>query len=84
MKFNQFNPTPEEVEEIKAKNQNLPIDERICYKCGHQYVIAGWCDWCLWNTEMRGNWENVDLEDVEENGKVYPPHACCDMECSYL
>lgn len=83
MRYNQFNPTKEEIEAIKLKNKTLPETERICYKCGHEYSIAGWCDWMLHNVNMRGNWEGVDLDDVNENGEVYAPHVCCDGECTY-
>jgi len=86
MKPNQFNPTPEEVEKIKEANKLLPEHERTCYKCGHKPCpyCGDWCDYMMSDITWQGNWEELDEEDVNENGKVYPPHACCQMSCSYL
>lgn len=81
---NQFNPTPEEVEAIKARNAQLPSDEQTCYKCGHLHIMCGWCDELLWDFSKSGNYEGLALGDIEEDGKIIPPHACCNMECCYL
>lgn len=86
MEPNQFSPTLNEVEEIKAKNALLPQLERTCYKCGHKPCEScyNWCDYFMSDITWQGNWEDLDESDVDENGKVSPPHCCCDGECSYL
>ena len=85
MKPNQFSPTPSEVEAIKLRNKTLPANKRVCYKCGHQVCpdCGTWCDTMLLEIDWPGNWEDLDEEDVDSEGRVYPPHACCQMECSY-
>jgi len=86
MKPNQFNLTAEQVKKIKEANKLLPELERTCYKCGHKPCpdCNDWCDYMMSDIKCLGNWEDLDKEDVNEIGKVYPPHACCQMSCSYL
>lgn len=86
MKPNQFSPTPSEVEEIKLRNKTLPVSERVCYKCGHQVCphCGTWCDSMLSDITWPGNWDGLEKDEIDQNGKVYPPFACCDGECSYL
>lgn len=87
MTLNQFNPTPEEVNKIKEANKSLAVLERTCFKCGHKpcsHCGGVWCDNMMYKITSKGNWEELDEEDVNENGEVYPPHACCQMSCSYL
>jgi hypothetical protein len=85
MEPNQFNPTPEQIDKIKETNKSLHDFERICYKCGHKACPSclDWCDVVMTDITTQGNWDELDVEDVDENGHVAPGHACCDMSCSY-
>lgn len=83
---NQFNPDYNQIAEIKYNNLFLPEGEQVCWKCGHKACSSckDWCDCMLSDVSWRGNWDELEIEDVDENGKVWPPHACCNMKCSYL
>lgn len=86
MQANQFSPTPQEVQQIKQANKLLPVLERTCYKCGHKPCpsCGDWCDNMLSDLTISGNWDGLDEDDVHNDGTISPPHACCDMTCSYL
>lgn len=80
-----FNPGPTEIDEIKRKNKLLPQLEKTCYKCGHKPCpyCYDWCDYLMSDITWSGNWEDLDQDDIDEHGKVSPPHVCCDGQCSY-
>ncbi|MVO09758.1 hypothetical protein GOQ30_11370 [Flavobacterium sp. TP390] len=86
LKPNQFSPTKEEIENIIKKNKKLTQYEKKCYKCGHKpcsHCDGFTCDTYLHNVEMSGNWEDYNEEDIMEDGSLFPPHCCCDGQCSY-
>ncbi len=88
MTFNQFNPTPQEVEAIKQKNIGLPQLEKTCYKCGHLPCggCMDWCDVILPDaTTYKGNYISAqeDLDDGSQLEDLIFPVLCCDGSCSY-
>lgn len=85
MNVNQFTVTEQEKADIIEKNKQLPIDKRICWKCGHQacpYCLT-WCDVLLYSPNDMGNHEAVEPYDDDDPEDCYPD-ACCAGECSYF
>lgn len=88
IKPNQFSPSAEQVEAIKGNNLLSAPLERLCWKCGHKPCSScgDWCDFMMSDITWSGNWSEFDEEfdEVDANGKIWPPIACCEMRCTYF